>query len=195
MMDSSPTRINLLPPERQHAYRQDYVLRLGSVIFMLWTSLVAVAALLLFPMFVFLTGNAHTKEARLAMLDAALSVSDEKLLTAQLDALSSDTKTLLALSSAPSVTETLRTVLAIKHPGVMLSALTYTPASGAKRVRTISISGIAATRDALRSYQLALAEAPLIASTDLPVSVYAKETDIAFTIAVALNASEQKPTP
>jgi hypothetical protein len=51
---------------------------------------------------------------------------------------------------------------------------------------TLSVSGIAVTRGALRAYQLALQSAPFAVAANLPVSAYAKDTDIAFTITVTL---------
>jgi hypothetical protein len=79
----------------------------------------------------------------------------------------------------------MRKVLDISHPGIALSGFLYLPANG-KKPGTLSISGSSATRDTLRGYQTAIQSAPFVKSADLPVSAYAKDTDIAFTITVIL---------
>ena len=76
-------------------------------------------------------------------------------------------------------------VLVIPRPGIVLSGFDYEPSVG-KSAGTLAVSGTATTRDALRNYQLALEGASFARSADLPVSAYAKDTDITFTITVTL---------
>ncbi len=175
---------NLLPFERQQAFRRDYVVRLGVVSLVLVIALICVAALLLVPTYVFLTESTRAKETQLANVMSTLSSSDDAALSAQLTALSSRAATLTKLADAPSASATIRAMLAISRPGVTLSGFSYSSAT--TRPGTLAISGVAATRDALRMYQLALQSAPFARSADLPVSAYAKDTDITFTITVTL---------
>jgi hypothetical protein len=182
-MDNELT--NLLPPERQSALSREYLLRLGVVVAALITALTFAAALLLVPTYIFLGQSASAKATRLASIESVLSSSDEKTLSAQLAALASDAAALVELGNIPSASAILRTALAVPHPGITLSGLTYTP-SEAKVPGTLAITGTAATRDALRTYQLAVQSASFAAAADLPVSAYAKDTDITFTITVTL---------
>lgn len=181
-MDNEP--INLLPQERQRALAREYLLRLGTVAAFMLTALAFVAGLLLLPTYVFLSRSAATKEAHLANVESALSSENEAALSAHLAALSSDAELLIALGRAPSASATIRDVLAISRPGIALSGFTYTPAGNGPG--TLAVSGIAATRDALRTYQLALQKAPFAASAELPVSAYAKDANIVFTITITL---------
>lgn len=178
-------RINLLPEDRQRALRRDYFLRLGVVIIALLIALVLAAAILLVPTYVFLAESARAKESRLASIDSVLSSYGGAALSAQLAALSDDASTLEALADAPSVSAVIRNTLAIPRPGITISGFVYSPGAG-QNSDTIAISGTAATRDALRNYQLALQSAPFARSADLPISAYAEDTDIAFTITVTL---------
>ena len=182
-MDNELT--NLLPPERQRALSREYLLRLGTVAAALITILTFAAALLLLPTYMFLGQSAAAKGAHLANVENILSSSDEKTFSARLAVLSSDAAALLALGSIPSASTIVRTALAIQRPGITLSGFGYTPAT-AKVPGTLAITGTAATRDALRSYQLALSSAPFAAAANLPVSAYAKDADITFTITVTL---------
>lgn len=182
-MDNELT--NLLPLERQQALSRGYFVRLGVVISMLLTILTGIAALLLLPTYIFLVQSAASKQEHLANIESTLSSSDEKTLSARLATLSNDVATLAALGRNPSASTVLRTALAVPRPGVALSGFVYTPAAG-KIPGTLAITGVAVTRNALRAYQLALQSAPFAAAADLPVSAYAKDTDIEFTITVTL---------
>ena len=176
---------NLLPPERQRARARAYVMRACVVGIVLVSALMFTATVLLAPAYVLLTKSASAKEARLASMESALSSGDERELSARLTALTKDAAALTALRDIPSASGMARSVLAIARPGVTLSGFAYAPATD-KKERTFSVSGIAATRDALRNYQLALQSAPFARSATLPISAYAKDTDIAFTITIML---------
>jgi hypothetical protein len=176
---------DLLPSERHRALARDYLLRLGVVAVWFATALVLASALLLAPTYVFLAQSSRAKEARLANIESALSLSDGTALAARLSALTSNTDALAALAHAPSASATIRSALAIARPGITFSGFAYTPADGT-RPGTLAISGTATTRDALRRYQLVLQDAPFARSASLPVSTYAKDSNIAFTVTVTL---------
>lgn len=178
---------NLLPPERLRALRRDYFVRLGIVGVFLVIILTLAAAILLLPTFVLLTTNESAAKIHLASIESSLSSSDDAALSAKLAALSNSAASLSALANTRSVSMTVRTILAVPSPGVTLSHLEYSSATDTNNnPNTLTISGIAATRDALRSYQLALQGSSFVHSADLPVSAYAKDTNITFTITVTL---------
>lgn len=176
---------NLLPPNRQHLLVREYFVRLGTIVVWTITMLVIVAGLFLIPSYVYLTANIHVKEGRLASIESVLSSSDATALSARLAALSNDAATLIALKDVPSVSNTIRNLLGIAHTGITLSSIAYSSAAGTN-TRTLAVTGTATTRDALRNYQLALQSAPFAKAADLPVSAYAKDADIPFTITVTL---------
>jgi hypothetical protein len=176
---------NLLPSERRHTLAREYYMRLGVVAIALVILLVAVGAILLIPTYIFLVGTAQEKEVRLAHIKTALSSADEVALSTRLTALSNDAKALIALSKKPSVSGAARAALLVPRAGVTLSAFTYTPGTTAS---TLLLTGTASTRDALRAYQLALQSMPNASSVTLPVSVYAKDANIGFTITITLTS-------
>lgn len=174
---------NLLPFARQHLLVREYYYRLGVVAVGIVIVLIGVAAILLMPTYVYLVGNAQEKTNRLDHIKAALSSADEIALSARLTALSNDATALIALSKRPSASAAARAALSVPRPGISLSSFTYTP--GVK-ANILLISGIATTRDSLRGYQIALQGMPFAISATLPVSVYAKDADITFTITISL---------
>jgi hypothetical protein len=176
---------DLLPNERRRALARDYFLRLGVVAVWFATVLTLVSALLLAPTYIFLAQSSSAKEARLANIESMIASSDGTALAARLAVLMSNTNALSALALAPSASEIIRSALAISHPGITFSGFAYAPADGT-RPSTLALSGTAMTRDALRKYQLVLQGAPFARSADLPVSTYAKDSDIGFTVTVTL---------
>lgn len=180
---------NLLPIERQRRLSRDYILRAGVVVAIFLAGLTLVAAVLLIPTFVLLEQSEDAKKMQLANIESSLSSANEAEFSSRLSALSDNVAILMNLSKAPSVNAIIREILAIPHPGITISGFTYSPASSTNKdsAKTLAISGSSATRDALRSYQLVLQKAPLVLSASLPVSAYAKDSDIAFTITVALS--------
>lgn len=176
---------DLLPFERHRALARDYYARLGVVVAWFVTALVLASALLLVPTYVFLAKNSGAKETRLANIESSLSSFNDTALFARLSALTSNTDTLATLARMPSASAIIRSALAISRPGITLSGFEYVTTEKT-RSGTLIVSGIAATRDALRSYQLALEGAPFARSANLPVSTYAKDSNIAFTITVTL---------
>lgn len=176
---------NLLPLGRRQALVREYRFRLGVVVAALFSSLAVISATLLMPTYVFLVGSAHVKEVHLANIKSTLSSSDENALSVRLAALARDAGILVSLAKRPFVSKIIQNALSIPRPGITLSGFIYTPATG-KNGTTLALSGIAATRDALRRYQLTLQESPTVESAALPVSAYAKDANIAFTITLTL---------
>ncbi|MFA6969692.1 MAG: hypothetical protein WC217_03815, partial [Candidatus Paceibacterota bacterium] len=149
------------------------------------TALTLAAMALLVPTYVLLGESSRAKTARLANIESVLSSSDESVLSARVAALSSNTAALSALRESPSASSVIRSVLDISRPGVTLSDFSYQPTRGTVP-GTLTVSGVAATRDSLRSYQLLLSGASFVRVANLPVSAYAKDSDIDFTITLAL---------
>ncbi len=176
---------NLLPFERRRLRSREFTIRIVVVILALVTGLVFTAGILLIPTYMFLETNAGVKETRLANMNATLSSSDETALLARLSTLSKNTSELTALADAPSVSATIREVLAVSRPGITLSGFSYTPPVG-NSPATLVISGSATTRDSLRNYQVTLQDASFVSSATLPVSAYASDANISFAITVTL---------
>ncbi len=175
---------NLLPLERQRALTREYFVRLSIVGIVLLNLLVLSAAMLLFPTYVYLSKSMSAEEMRLATIESTLSATNEASLSERLSALTKDAALLTTLADAPSASATVRAALAVPRPGIALSGLVYTPPAASNG--SLVVSGTAATRDALRNYQLALEGAPFALVAALPVSAYAKDSDITFTITITL---------
>lgn len=182
---------NLLPIDRQKKLRRSYYLRLFVAGALLLALLFSAAAILLFPTYLTLSSNEDAKRAELASAESRLSSADEKDLSTRLALLTGNAKVLETLATAPSPSHLIGSLLAVPRPGITVSGYAYTPVTTAKGSTkklpaSMNVTGMAATRDALRNYQLALQEVPFVSVAALPVSAYAQSTDIFFTITLTL---------
>lgn len=169
---------NLLPHARQLTEKREYLVRLATLSCIVATFVVVVHGALLVPSYLYLSEQVGLERARIAELDAALALSGEGELSTRVSTLKADAARLSAVSTSPAATTVLRAVLALPSNGITLSAFTFhAPPEG-----RISVTGTAATRESLRQYAAALETLTFAESTDLPLSAYARESDIPFTI-------------
>jgi len=176
-------RTNLLPASRARIFARDYFVRVGVVALVLATLLVLVASVLRISSYVLLTSNLQSKELSLARSESG-TTTDTEAFSARIASLTSSMSLLTALKNAPSASVAMRELLAIPQEGIAISSIAYTLTAG--KPRSVILTGTAETRDALRAYHLALQKSSLIRSADLPVSFYAKDSDISFTMNITL---------
>ena len=174
--------INLLPPSRSRAFRRSYFIRLATVGFMLLTGLVVIHGVLLLPSYLYASAEVRAEQADLASTEASTpgNVSSAE---AELTTLKSDASYLGRLGAAPSASGAVRAALSVPHPGISIVSITYTPPGPSSPASAkVVLTGTAATREELRTYDLALSGVPFISSVDLPISAYAQESNIAFSV-------------
>lgn len=183
-MPSSLT--NLLPPERRRALARDYVFRLGAVALILLALLVVAHGVMLAPSYLFMQERIAIAEVRLAELSERRAVSGFEDLSARIAAFSAQADLVKNLADAPSSADAVRAVLDLPRRGILIDAFTYAAPGPDGKDGKMTVAGTAATREALRAFDASLNGLPIVESTDLPLSAYAKETDIPFTITLAL---------
>lgn len=162
-MDSSLT--NLLPPERLKALRRERVIRAWNA--GLWATLLFVLLniLLLIPAYFYLSG---TSAVQAPTAPAAYSPVEARL------------KDLLSYAHEPRAAQYLRAILGVRHPGVRLTAFTYTPRTGSVPAG-LTLSGDAETREDLLQYDQALNNVDGVEWAQVPVATYSQDKDISFT--------------
>jgi hypothetical protein len=176
---------NLLPQAQKRAFRRLYFSRLIAVALFLGALFVLAQAILLTPTYLYANGEAKRQRAELEAANAAAQTSEEQEARARASLLNTTVASLARLSSAPQATAAVRAVLAVPRPGVSLTGFAFAAPSGSNTSSRMQVSGVAATRDSLRQYASALGALPFVTSADLPISAYAKEKDIPFTITLS----------
>jgi Tfp pilus assembly protein PilN len=176
-----PELTNLLPRHLIKAFRRKYFLRVASLACALLAGLVLIHGLLLVPSYIFAQSEVTRQTAQLTVLNASLHTTEEMQVRARLTKLSTNVAYLNQLATTTAASAALRAVLSVPRTGITLSGFTFTPASG-KNAGTMGVSGTAATRDTLRAYALALGQLTFVTNADLPISAYAQDNNIPFTI-------------
>lgn len=178
---------DLLPPERRRKEQNEYFLRLSVVAALMATALVFVAALLLVPTYFFLSQEVQSRQTQFAETAATLASAGGSTLSTQLAQLTSETTRISELKTTPSAVAAITEALSVSRTGVTLSAFSYTPPGNGVQ-GTLVITGSAATRAALQNYQTALQGTPFASSVNLPVSAYANDANITFTVTITLTS-------
>jgi hypothetical protein len=174
--------INLLGEDRVNALRRDYFLRLAAVAIFLLALLTIIHGIFLFPSYLSLSQKYLVKQTELAEANAKLEDTKQNEVTARLSALKGDATYLARLAKAPSASAVVRAVLLVPHTGIHVSTISYASATKSTGTGKMMITGVAATREALRAFDLALSNLPFVANADLPISAYAQESNINFTV-------------
>lgn len=170
---------NLLPPDRSRALRAVYFLRLGVVGVLLLTGVAIVHGVLLLPSFLFVKHQVDEQKEELARISNTLAGTEEKEVSARVEALNRDATHIAALGKAPTASAAVRAVIALPREGVRLSGFSFM--TGTEKT-SMTVSGVASTRESLRRFEQTLAAEPYIESAELPISAYAKESNIPFVI-------------
>jgi len=172
---------NLLPSDRIRAFRREYFFRLLTVFVVGCGLLVFAWGFLLFPSYIYLSKTIAAKEATITALGTAFKNADQVAADGELSTMVENAAYLNSLAKVSGASAALSAVLAVPRPGVRVTGLSFVPPKSGT-AGTVSVSGVAASRDALRGYNLALGDVQGVTSAELPVSAYAKESNIAFTI-------------
>ncbi|MBP6868677.1 MAG: hypothetical protein KBC16_01040 [Candidatus Pacebacteria bacterium] len=176
---------NLLPRERTRAFRQVYFMRLLTLAAVLATVLVVVHGLLLMPTYLLLSAEASEAKKTLDTLTQSQAQNGPKDEAGQkLEALNSDALRLQEVGGYISATETISSVLETLRTGIAITRFTYAPPSASGEGR-LSLTGRAESRTALDSFVKELRKNTRFSVIDLPISAYAKETNLEFTISIS----------
>lgn len=172
---------NLLPTQRSRAFRQEYFRRLTTVSLLMAAVLIGIHAIFLLPSYIYFKEQVQAKRAQLALLEGSLTSEEEQEVGARLQSLEDDAKHLNRLESYPTFGPLMTALLAVPRAGISITNVAYTPAEAEGESR-LMLTGLATTRSALREYNQALGTLPIVSKVDLPISTYAKETNLPFSI-------------
>jgi cell division protein FtsB len=176
---------NLLPLERRKLHAREYALRLATIAAIALSLLIGIHGVLLAPSYLYLRDQIALRQSQLDTLSQERAASGYEDLAARIKSLSENANILIELQSAPSASESIHSVLVLARGGIALTSFTFAPGNG-KDTGRMTLAGTAATRESLRTFDRSLGSLAFVTSTDLPLSVYAKEKEIPFTITLSL---------
>lgn len=173
---------NLLPDSKTRRIRHGYLLRLLTVALLLGTFVMIVHGLLLLPSHLHASAEVRERTEERARLAIEAATPEERAAQARIDALQEDISYLSRFGQIPTASRVLETVVLVPSDGIGVQGIAYTAPVSATSTGRMVLSGIATTRESLRSYVGALEGIPGVAEVELPISAYAKESSIPFSI-------------
>ena len=174
---------NLLPPDRKKQLRSEYLGRLCTLAVVTLSFLLVATVLLRGPLLVYVFQKKLTSERELTALTIQLNDSGNTEASGRLKILNDNLSYLSRQSTTTTGTEVLTSVTSAPHQGIYITGISYS--AGAKGMGAkVVLTGKASTRQSLQAYTDTLVEL-LHISVDLPISAYAKETDIPFTMTLS----------
>jgi len=176
----APNLTNLLPEERTRSLRQIYFTRLAVIAVLVLVGVAIVHSVLLLPSYLYARSEVQERTLTIAQLAGSLEGSEGQTIASRVATLADDATYLARLGDTPKASTAIGAVTKISRPGIRLSGFSFAPL--AEGGATMYVSGVASTRESLRTYEQKLRAETYITSTSLPISAYAKERDIDFTI-------------
>ena len=171
-----------LPHEARQAVAKEYKKRLLLiyVVIVAFASIAWIASLV--PSYVLVTIR---RDEMLAQKSTSTMAKDADRLTSiekEVDLAREKISTLNLVTSKQSISFVLSKLFAHISPGIALNALSVTRGG---TNGTLSISGVATTREALVSFSKTLEGEPFFKKVELPVSNFTKGRDVPFTISLS----------
>ncbi len=194
-MTSDTRHINLLPAPRARAARRTYFVRVGIVSIWALALLLVIHVLLDIPTYFYLQTQESLRQETLSTLSQKIAHESPVLATSAIIALNQKAQYLATLADKPHASRAVRLLLSVPRRGISLTGITYTAPTKEHARATVLLTGFAQTRDSLRAYQLALQNAPFVETASLPVGVYAKDTNIGFTMNLTGSFTASSTTP
>lgn len=177
---------NLLPQEKQAVIAREYKYRLATVAIFACSVVVFISAGFLLPSFIISNAKLSTvvKEAQKARAISELqntkSTSGETL---------KDTKNKLALLISDPNEQSVQNILGLitknKPSDIRIQNISYSRSTDGGEDGKITITGIAKNRESLTKFSSETQSQSIFKNLDLPISNFAKDKDIAFSMQIA----------
>lgn len=169
---------NLLSPEEKKLVRREYYVRLASVFLVFVLCTLFIALFFLYPSYVISKQREVLAARNEEIFIQSVEVRDEEALS-KIIASTKQKMDALEASEEKNVSALVKAVLEKKRPGIRVTDFTIKTEEG---TRTITLGGVASSRIALRSFVKDLEAVSFFKDVRIPVSDYADETNIDFSI-------------
>lgn len=171
---------NILPKNKKDAIRKEYRLRLATIGLLLIAASILIVTVSMLPSYILLTFRENTVQEQINIekeRQEEVDLSQSDILQRAQAQIESATLT----SSDQELSSIVRVITESRSNAIAISHLSY-----GRKDTSISVSGMAATRDDLLSFRDALRQQPLFSAAELPVSSLAKNNRVPFSITLTL---------
>jgi hypothetical protein len=172
---------NLLSRDRIRTFHRDYFFRLATVGIVGISLVMVINMLLLLPVYMYVHGQVTNLQTRLTGIDQSTKTTEEQDVATRLHALQTNAAYLVHTKSIPQASALLTSLLTVPRVGISLTSFSLSRGTDGKNNKLV-MGGTALTRESLQNYAQLLGRLPYVSSVDLPISSYAQESNIQFTI-------------
>ncbi|TSC67661.1 MAG: hypothetical protein G01um101472_346 [Parcubacteria group bacterium Gr01-1014_72] len=181
--------VNLLPEEERSTLTLEYRLRLAAVSLFFVSALFVVASLLFVPSYLLSSGRQAAALWELTSLEKALALRDANALDAALLDTKRKIETLRSRGAA-GIRGIVETIAGKRSSDLTIRSFMFQAGSSGG---TVDISGRAASRESLLLFTRKLEhETGAFSAVNLPISNFAKQTDISFNLGLKLVAPKKQ---
>lgn len=177
--------INFLPPEAKSAVKREYIVRTMSVWALLLAVVTAVWALLLAPTYILLMQELGALGLEVVRMEDARGAQAYAAARAELEKAQLLARELNAAPGGHTASTVLEHIQEAQTSSITLSGFSY-EYTGAV-AKSVTVRGVAATRETLIQFSAALERDPLFARADVPVSDLAEGRNLPFTLTIAFS--------
>lgn len=176
--------MNLLPEMRKDSLGRMYLMRLVVVAVLILFGVLLIQLVGMVPAYVHVQQQRSVYEAELAGLGEKLAGLEEKGIQERVSTLEARALGLQESAQGSTASSIFRALAAVPHAGIKIERLSFTRGKG-EVAPNMTIAGVAASRSTLSAYASALTLLPYVSNVDLPISAFAKETEIPFSMTLA----------
>ena len=174
---------NLLPAMRKKEIRIEYYIRLSIVLLVFVNVVVLIGVVALFPSYMYVKSETEAVKEEYERYQAEVSANKE--LVEELVRHSYITTTLQEVLDEERFTDILNEVLLKRPEGVTVVGFSYS-----RTAHTMTLHGIAATRDLVAPFAQDLEESERFSSVPVPIADLAKNTDLPFQLQMTMSGYE-----
>lgn len=176
-------QLNLLPEERVKELRRNYIARVCNVGLALLSAGTIIGGIFLLPTHAFIKGQYDAAAAELAERGIPREQAVESGAVMPNDG---QPAVVQQLERTQPASPLLRDLMNVSRDGIVLTKIEYARAVSGQR--TVICTGKARNRDALAGFVERMKGLPTVSQVQLPVSAYAKESDLPFALTLTLQS-------
>ncbi len=172
--------INLIPNQEKKKMTKDFYIRLLSLCFIMLSTCIFLASLLLLPSYFFSSYKNNTAKDKLGMQNSGEIPTFNKEASAIIEDINSKMNILEKSNKSKFLVseKIIQNILLKKPQNIQITQVSYDDHVTAGK--KISISGVALSRDALLSFRKSLEDSSMFKTIDLPISNFVKGANIQF---------------
>ena len=181
---------NLLPESIKNEIRKEYNFRRMVTVFIFLIFIGATMLVFVFPSWIVSVYKEKQINLQAQETNQAESVAKIKAVSAEINKINAELKTIDTALEYKKVLPILNTILSKRPSAILVNEITYDSKGPTSAV--VLLEGVSATRGSLLTFVKSLEDSNSFKSVDLPISNFAKDKNIFFSLTLTIEPSNEK---